>query len=136
MRPLLVELRVRVFEELVDAGPRLNVRAVIDEVSNRHACRELGEATHVIAVPVGRDEVIDLRDARIARGGHDAAGVARRRRSPVPRVDEQRFAGGRHEQRRVPALDVDDVDVQGLPGATLAGGENRREAQERERRQD
>ena len=46
----------------------------------------------MIAVPVGRDEVIDPRDARIARGGDDAARVARGRRSPVPRVDEQGFA--------------------------------------------
>ena len=82
---------------------------------------ELGHRAEVIAVPVRRDQVVDLREAGILDGGHDALGVARRGRAAVARVDQQRLAGRRDEQRRVAAFDVDDVDVQGLRRAALGG---------------
>ncbi len=92
VRPLLVEPRVRVLEKLVDARRRLDVGTVIDEVPDRNAGRQLGQTAHVIAVPVCRHEVIDPREARVVRRGHDAAGVSRCSRSRVSCVDQQGFA--------------------------------------------
>ena len=66
----------------------------------------------MVAVPVRRDVVIDLREACVLDGFHDPSRIACRRGAPVSSVDEHRFTGGRHEQRRVSTLDVYDIDVE------------------------
>ncbi len=85
--------------------------AVIDERLHRHARDELGHAAHVVPVIVRHDEVVDLRQARALDRGRNAIGVAAVEAGPSG-VDEHRLAGGRHDQRRLSAFDVDDVDVE------------------------
>ena len=79
----------------------------------------------MIAVPVREDQVIDLRDARVPGGVEDATRVPCRAHAPVPRIDEQRLARGRDDERRVPPFDIDDIDVQRLRGARLRRHERR-----------
>jgi len=103
-------------------------------MANRDARRELGKPAVMIAVPVRDDHVIDLRDARIFRGLDDASCVARCTHAAVARVDEQRLARGRYEERRVAPFDVDDIDLERLRRALRRhdGGayDNRQEARE------
>ena len=83
-------------------------------------------AAEMIAVPVRRDQVVDLREAGVLDRGHDAVGVARRRPAPpLPVSISSDSPDGDDEQRRVAALDVDDVDVQRRPAARLRVGERR-----------
>ena len=91
---------------------RLNVPAVIEEVANRDTAGELRHGAHVIAVPVRRDERVDLRDARGLDRGHDALRIAAGGRAAVARVDQHRLAGRSDEQRGVAAFDVEDVDIE------------------------
>ena len=109
-----VELWIRLLQKLIGGGTRLNVRAVVDEIPDGDARCELGHAAKMIAVPVRGDQIVDLREARILDGGHDAFGISDRARAGVPRIDEHRCAGRRHEERGVAALHVDDIDVQRL----------------------
>jgi hypothetical protein len=85
---------------------------VVDEVLDGNPRGEFRDTSHVISVIVSRHQVIDLRSACILDGFEDAAGVTGCRAVAVSRIDEQRFAGRGDEQRRAPALDVDDVDPQ------------------------
>ena len=72
----------------------------------------------LVHVPVRGDQVVDLREPGVLDGRHDAAGVSGAGGAAVPRVDEDRLTGGRHKERGVPALHVDDVDIEcsGRPG--------------------
>ena len=51
----------------------------------------------------------------------DALGIAHRA-VEVSGVDQERFTGRVHEQRRVAAFDVHDIDVEGRPGGLRPGG--------------
>ena len=90
--------RVRLVEKLGRRRLRLNRRPVIDVVPDRHTRRHLRHPAKVIAVPVRRDQVIDLREPRILDRRHNPPRIATRRRATVPGVDEHGFSGGRHEQ--------------------------------------
>ena len=45
---------------------------------------ELGHRAEVIAVPVRRDQMIDLREAGVLHRGHDASASRRRAAPPLP----------------------------------------------------
>ena len=75
----------------------------------------------MVTVPVRGNQMVDLREAGVFDGGHDAVRIPDRARAAIPRIDEQRFAGRRHEERGVAALHVDDIDVQGLRRSGLRG---------------
>jgi hypothetical protein len=97
--------------EVGDLLLRLGVGAVIDVGADRDPLRQLLQAANVVDVVVGRDQVVDLLDPRIAEHRHDAREVAL---AGIAAVDEERLAGRRHEQRRLAALGVRDVDVERL----------------------
>ena len=65
--------------EIVRQLARLNVRAVIDEFSNRNLRSEFGQSSEVIAMPMGDDQMIDLLKSRILDGRRDTACIARSR---------------------------------------------------------
>ena len=121
-----VKSRVRILEKVVGCLAGLNVRAVIDELFNRHLCRELRRAAEMIAVPVRDNQMIDLPQAGIFDGSHDAARIAWCGGAGVARVHEERRTGRRHEKRRVAAFNVDDVDVQRPRCARLSDGQRGR----------
>ncbi len=130
-----VELRIRLLQKFVGGGTRLNIRAVIDEMADRNARREFRHAAKMIAVPVRGNQIVDLREACLFRGGHDALGVSDRAGAGVPRIDQDRFAGRRHKERGVSALHIDDIHIKRLRGSSLRGWRRRRE-REREQKRD
>ncbi len=82
------------------------------KLPNRNPGGQLGHATKMVAVIVRRDQLVDLFDASILDRSHDAVGVARCRRAAVACINQQRLAAWRHKQRRVPTLDVDEIDAE------------------------
>ena len=76
---------------------------------HRELFRQREQCADVIAVIMGRPHVIDLRDAGGRERLDDAAEIAV---AGVAGVDEQRLPRGTDEERRLPALGVDVVDVQ------------------------
>ena len=86
---------------------------MVDEVPDRDAFCELRQAAIVIAVPMGDDQVVDPGQACVLGCYHDALGIAdRSRRRHIAGVDQEGFAGWRHQQRSVAAFGVDHIDVQ------------------------
>ena len=93
--------------------------AVVDESSNRQALRDFRRRRRVIAVKVRDQQVVEPVDA----GGRAAAMMrfGSRLSGAISSVNEQRLPGRRHDQRGLPAFDVDEVDVEGPdPGALAA----------------
>ena len=101
---------------------------MIDERADRHQLRELDDAAVVIGVEVRHEQIVDARQRRLARAAATMRCASRAcRGSPglesnvpapaKPGVDEQRLAGGRDDERGLPALDVDEVDVESFRGA-------------------
>ena len=87
----------------------------------------------MVAMVVSRNQVIDLFEAGISDGGHDAIRVAHRRRASIPRIDENRFAGGRNIKLGVASLHIDHVDVQRLCNSSLAHEQRRRKGEHQHR---
>ena len=104
---------------------------MVDVVADRDLGGELGHAAEMIAVPVGCDQVVDLGQAGVLDRRHDAGGVALGRLGgDVAGVHQHGLARGRHEEGGVPALDVDDIDVErGAGGRGLGVGGGRAEAE-------
>ena len=104
--------------------------AVIDEGSDRDQLRELSNATVVIRVEVGDEEIIDLRDTGVTHRGQNAVcvsrflGIAGRRFEASARcesrIDEQSLSLRRYHQRGLPTFDVDEIDVERLPAPRFA----------------
>ena len=67
----------------------------------------------MIAMIMGDQEIIDLRDAGLMGGSQDAVGVAAFISGPTG-IDEKGLACGRHDQSRLAALYIDEIDLQGL----------------------
>src|SRR6266576_3020993 len=57
---LAVKPRIDLLDKIIGCLSRLNVRTVVNELANRNAAREFFHASEMVAVPVRRDEVIDL----------------------------------------------------------------------------
>ena len=123
------ERRVDLGQELVGGFGRLLVRAVVHELADRDALLQFGHAAVMIGVPVGGDQAVDLGEAGVLGGGNDAFGVADRA-VEIAGVDQERFTGRVHEQRRVAAFDVDDIDVERRARGLRTGG-NGGQAKER-----
>jgi hypothetical protein len=85
---------------------------VVDEVLDRNPGRECRHAAEVIAMPVCRDEVVDLGQPGVRDRRHDPVSVPGRRHSGIAGVDQDRGAGGCDKQCRVAPLDIHDVDVE------------------------
>ena len=90
---LRIKLRIRLLQEVIGSGARLHVRAVVDELADRNARRQFGHPAEVIAMPVSRDQMVDLREPCIFHRGHDALGVANRPCASIACIDQQRLAG-------------------------------------------
>ena len=101
-------------EHRIDLRTRLDVGSVVDELLDRNARRQLGQAADVIGMEVSGDQVVDLFDPGLLHCGHDAIGVTDGGGTGVSRIDEHRLARRRNPQLRISALDIDDIDVQCL----------------------
>ena len=110
----------------VEAG-RAVARELVGELTwivhaaDRHFVGERGDAADVIAVVVTDDHVVDAIDPGLLHRGHDAIRITSGRIRQVAGIDQQRLpgaenpVGGRHDQDRLSALGVDEVDLQ-VPG--------------------
>jgi len=79
----------------------------------------------VIAVEVRDQQVVDLRQAGIMNRRRDPFRIPSLGARPAT-VDEQRLPGRRDDQRRLPAFDVNEVDLERFLGR-LKQPEQRRE---------
>src|SRR6185437_11897776 len=89
----------------------LNLIPMIVEMADRNELRERFKAAFMVRMPVADDHLVDALQSGALCGGEYALRVA----IPVPGiagVEEQRFTGGRDEQRRSAAFDVNPVDFQ------------------------
>src|SRR6266850_1853767 len=81
-------------------------------VLDRNQLCQAGAAAYMIAVPVRGDVVIDLRQpGNFERYVSDATGVAVARKSGI---NQQRLARRGNDQRRSPALNVNEINIKGL----------------------
>ena len=105
----------------------LDGRAVVDERTYRHARRQRRHAADVIGVVVRDHQIVDAREAGLLHGGGDAVGVAIVEADEAG-VDQHRLAAWRHQQRRLPAFDVDEMDFErfGRLGPHRLGGRGER----------
>src|SRR5262249_27326425 len=99
-------------EECVGYSRRLNVGSMIDVLTDGYTFREFCHSTEVVAVPMRRDQVVDLLQFGIFCRSHDALGITNRSGSGVPRIDEKRLALRCYEQGCIAALDVDHINVE------------------------
>ena len=87
------------------------IGAVVEKVANRKPVRQLGGIAHVIAVIVRDNDVVQL----LYAGFLDRSGYAVRLNVSIPsraRIHQQCFSAGGHKEGGLPALRIDEVDVQ------------------------
>ena len=130
MRALPADPRI-LFVRFLDLLAFFDRLTVVDERANGDETREFRHPSVVIVVEVRDHQVVDLGDAGVARDRHDPFGVASVRAAPA-RVDQERLPRRRDDERRLAALDVDEVDVEGLRGLGH-GGLRRQESRQYER---
>src|SRR5204863_9007063 len=83
---------------------------MIHKRHNLHAIGELCHAAHMIAVIMRDQDIINLLDLRRLCSAHNPLRI-----SPVDvrpsRIDQHRFARWAYNQRRLPSLDVNEIDL-------------------------
>src|SRR5262245_60408322 len=79
----------------------------------------------MIAVPVGGDQVVDLREAGVLRSVKDSSRIPSGGHAAVAGVDQERLTRRRHDERGVASLHVDDIDVERFGPAGLRRHEHR-----------
>ena len=82
------------------------VAVVVGDSTDTAGGDDLGEAGVVVDVVVGEDRVVDRRDAQRIERRDDLRGAGSGRAT----IDEQRRAGGRHDQGAGSGADVDEID--------------------------
>ena len=90
-------------------------RTVIDEGADGDAGDELGDASGVVDVVVGEEDVVDVVEAGTFGGGGDAVGVASLVVGPAG-IDEEGMVVGGDEEGGLAAFHVDEENLQ------VAGG--------------
>lgn len=83
-------------------------QSFIVEGSDRHEFREFSQATEVVDVEVGDDDVVNSRQASLSSGAVDTGGIAT---AGVARVDENGFTSRGDEESGTAALGVNPVDA-------------------------
>ena len=84
-------------------------RTMIDKGPYWYSHGQFRHSANVIAMIVSNQQIIDLADARSFRHGRYTRGVPF---SWETGIDEHGFPGGGDKKRRLPALDINEVDVQ------------------------
>jgi hypothetical protein len=84
---------------------------VIDESAYRHALQELRESANVVSMVMGQQQIIDLAHARVFGCGGNAPGIESVVPCP-PGIDQQGLPCRGNKERRLTAVDVDEVDQQ------------------------
>src|SRR5271168_5424348 len=107
----------------------LHGRSMIDESSNLDALGQLRYATDMIAMVVSDDDIVDFLDLGVLHGGQDAVGIAPAEPSPAG-VYQHGLARRRHDQRGLPALDVDEINLEGF--SARGAGERQQEEEAKE----
>ena len=104
----------RVFRREVLVFVERRDRAVIVKPVDPDQLRQFGNAAVMIGVVMRHDQVIDRRHSGLFHRLFDALRVAALEAGPA-RVNQDRFAGRRDDQRRRAAFDIDIEDVERAP---------------------
>jgi hypothetical protein len=83
---------------------------VIEELADRDHLGKRREAAFMVAVPMADHQIIDLLQAGLLGRSIDPFGIAVGVRKSG--VEQQRFAGRRHDQSGGAAFDIDPVNLQ------------------------
>ena len=84
---------------------------MIDERAHGNLLHQLRHATGVVGMIVGQQHIVDLAHARVFGGCGNAFGV--KAVVPCPSgIDQQRLPCRGYEERRLPAVHVDEIDLQ------------------------
>ena len=105
-------------------------RAVVDERTDRQLRGHAGNAADVIGMVVGYQQVVEMVEARLPGDRKDPLGITAVAR--VSGIDQERFAAGCDQERRLPALDVDEIDLES-PGRRPGRCHHRNGNEERDR---
>src|SRR6267143_1552950 len=106
MLGLTVKLGIGCLQKGISSCVRLNVWAMVDEIPDRNTPCEFGHATKMVAVPMCRYQIVDLRKPGLFHGGHNSACISDRSRAAVSRIDKYGLARRCHEKSSVTALHV------------------------------
>src|SRR6516225_6769665 len=87
---------------------------MVNEFLDGNMAREFGETTDMIVVVVSDDQVIDLFEAGVLDGGHNASCIANGGVSTVSSIDKHGLSGRRHKQDGIAAFYVDHINVERL----------------------
>ena len=98
--------------KFVGARIAFRVSAVVHKVHDRDLFRELRDSSGVIRVVMREYEVVYLADAGLLGRRGDPLRVTAIKSGPAC-VNQQRLARRGDQQRRLAALDVDEVDIEG-----------------------
>ena len=93
---------------------------MIDERAHFDSIHQLRHSADMIAVIVSDQNIIELLDAGLVGGRQDAIGVAAFVSRPAG-IDQQRLPRWADNQRRLPALDVDEINLQGFRARGSSG---------------
>ena len=93
-------------------------RTVVDEGADRKLRGDSRDAADVIGMVVGHEQVIETLEARLPGDREDPLGVTAVAR--VAGINQERLPVGREEERRLAALDVDEIDLERPGGGTAA----------------
>src|SRR5262245_26283077 len=93
---------------------------MIDKGLYRDLLNQLRHSTHVVAVEMRDYQVIDLLDTGRLRSCTDPLGITAIEPGPAG-IDKHRLLGRRNQQCCLPALDVDEVNIQSLCAAQPGG---------------
>ncbi len=84
---------------------------MVDEGAHGNLLHQLRYATGVVGMIVGQQHIVDLAHARVFGCRGNAFGVKAVVACP-PGIDQQRLACRGYEERRLPAVNVDEIDLQ------------------------
>ena len=87
---------------------------MVNELLDGNMGREFGKTADMIVVVVSDNQVIDLLDASVLDGGHNASRITNCTVSTVPSINKHRFSGRRDKKDSIAALHVDHINVQRL----------------------
>ena len=84
---------------------------MVNELLDRDMRREFRKTADMVVVVVRDNQVIDLLDAGVIDGRHNAPCIANGAVSTVPSIDEHRFPGRDDKKNGIAALHVDHINI-------------------------
>jgi hypothetical protein len=97
---------------------------MVHEGANGHQLRQFHDSADMVGMEVRDEQIVDVRDTSVTRGGSDPPRITSVARitglrlhcaaARKSRIDEQRLPRRRHNQRGLTTFDIDEVAVERL----------------------